>query len=68
MKEIKIKTEFIRLDQALKFSGATSSGSLAKEEILSGNVLVNGESCLMRGKKLRSGDIFSFEQNEYKIV
>ena len=68
MKEIKIKTDFIKLDQALKFSGAVESGGLAKEIILNGQVFVNGEVCLMRGKKLRSGDIFSFEQNEYKIV
>lgn len=68
MKEIKIKTDFIKLDQALKFSGAVESGGFAKEIILNGQVFVNGEVCLMRGKKLRSGDIFSFEQNKYKIV
>lgn len=68
MKEIKITTEFIKLDQALKFGGAVESGGFAKDAILKGQVLVNGEICLMRGKKLRSGDVFCFEQNEYKIV
>lgn len=55
--KVKISTEYIKLDQLLKFSGAVSIGSEAKELILNGNVSVNGEVCLMRGKKIRSGDI-----------
>ena len=53
---IPIKTEYIKLDQLLKFAGALETGGQAKEEILSGRVAVNGEPCLMRGKKIRSGD------------
>ena len=55
--KVKITTEFIKLDQLLKFSGAAAIGSEAKELILSGNVSVNGEVCTMRGKKIRSGDV-----------
>lgn len=55
--QIKITTEFIKLQQLLKFSGAADIGSEAKDMIASGIVKVNGETCTMRGKKLRSGDI-----------
>lgn len=53
---VKISTEFIKLDQLLKFSGAAAIGSEAKGLILDGKVTVNGETCLMRGKKIRPGD------------
>lgn len=55
--KVKITTEFIKLDQLLKFAGAVAIGSEAKEIILDGQVKVNGEVCTMRGKKIRSGDI-----------
>ncbi len=53
---IKISTEFIKLDQLLKFSGVCDSGSFAKELIYDGFVSYNGEVCLMRGKKVYPGD------------
>ena len=55
--QIKINTEFIKLQQLLKFSGAADIGSEAKEMIADGIVTVNGETCLMRGKKLHPGDV-----------
>lgn len=53
---VKISTEYIKLDQLLKFAGISLSGADAKELILSGAVSVNEEPCTMRGKKLRPGD------------
>lgn len=53
---VKISTEFIKLDQLLKFAGISLSGADAKELVLSGAVRVNDEICTMRGKKLRPGD------------
>lgn len=53
---VKISTEYIKLDQLLKFSGISLSGADAKELILSGAVSVNEEICTMRGKKIRPGD------------
>lgn len=53
---VKITTDFIKLDQLLKFAGAAAIGSEAKELVLEGKVRVNGEVCTMRGKKIRSGD------------
>lgn len=56
MEEVKISTEFIKLEALLKFAGVVETGGEAKERIQSGDVKVNGETCLMRGKKLRAGD------------
>ena len=53
---IKITTEFIKLDQLLKFSGIADNGAFAKEIILEGFVSYNGEMCTMRGKKVYPGD------------
>ena len=53
---IAIDTPFIRLDALLKFAGVTETGGQAKVLIQGGNVLVNGELCTQRGKKLVVGD------------
>ena len=66
--KVKITTEFIKLDQLLKFAGAVSIGAEAKEIILSGQVLVNGEVCTMRGKKIRTGDIVSIDGQEIEVL
>ena len=55
--QVKITTEFIKLDALLKFSGVMETGGEAKEAIQGGEVRVNGEVCSMRGKKLRPGDV-----------
>lgn len=65
--EINITTEFIKLDQLLKFSGMTDTGGLAKEIIQEGLVKVNGEVCTMRGKKLRAGDTVTVEDYNLTI-
>ena len=54
--EIKIKTEYIKLQDLLKFAGAVETGGDAKMIILEGLVTVNGAICTMRGKKLRPGE------------
>ena len=55
-RQVKITTEFIKLDALLKFEGLAGTDGEAKERIQDGEVLVNGETCTMRGKKMRSGD------------
>lgn len=65
---VAITTENIRLDAALKFASAVSTGGQAKMVILDGLVRVNGEICLSRGKKLREGDNFEFEKVIYNIT
>ena len=59
MSEIKITTEFIKLDSLLKFAGLADTGGEAKILIQNGQVLVNGEVCTMRGRKIRAGDCVS---------
>jgi Uncharacterized conserved protein len=53
---IKISTPFIKLEALLKFAGLTGTGGEAKFRIQSGEVSVNGEICLQRGRKLYDGD------------
>ncbi|MBO5104225.1 MAG: RNA-binding S4 domain-containing protein [Ruminococcus sp.] len=64
---VKIKTEFIKLDALLKYASLVSSGGEAKMLIQDGQILVNGEVCTMRGKKIRSGDRVSFGDKEVVI-
>mgnify|MGYP004478790545 FL=1 len=66
--EIKITTEYIKLDQLLKFSGIADSGSMAKDMIADEIISVIGEICTMRGKKLRPGDIVLAELDETETV
>ena len=54
--EIEITTEYIKLQDLLKFSTLTSTGGEAKILVQEGAVSVNGEVCTQRGKKIRPGD------------
>ena len=62
-----IGTEFIKLQDAMKYANAAESGGMAKTVIQEGEVLVNGEVCTMRGKKLYPGDSFTFMDRTYLI-
>ena len=67
--EIKISTEFIKLDALLKFAGLVDTGGEAKLLIQNGQVLVNGEVCTMRGKKIRPGDKVAIEgEKEVTVI
>ena len=57
MEIIEINTEYIKLDQLLKFVGVADNGGFAKIIIQNGDVKVNNEVTLLRGKKIRKGDI-----------
>lgn len=65
--KVKISTEFIKLDQLMKFAGLCDTGGFAKELIQQGAVKVNGEVCTMRGKKLRPGDIVEVDQYRVEV-
>ena len=56
MEEIRITTEYIKLQDLLKFASVASTGGEAKLMVQEGEVKVNGEVCTMRGKKIRPGD------------
>lgn len=68
MVEIKIETEFIKLDSFLKFTGATTLGSESKFYIQNGDVKVNSEIEIRRGKKLYPGDKVEFQGEIYSVV
>ena len=62
-----IQTEYIKLQDAMKYANIVYSGGEAKQLILESQVKVNGEVCTMRGKKLRPGDKFEFMGQVYLI-
>ena len=68
VEEIPIHTEFIKLQDFLKFANAVESGGMAKTFILEEAVQVNGEVCTMRGKKLRPGDTVTFNGQSWRVT
>lgn len=66
--KIEINEEFIRLDNLLKFSGIAETGGHAKILVQNGEVLVNGEVCTMRGKKMRKGDIAQVYDMSVEVI
>lgn len=68
MKKVKISTEFIKLDQLLKFAEISQSGGESKVFIKSEEVKVNGKIATERGKKIRPGDIVEVEGFKKFIV
>jgi ribosome-associated protein len=68
VKEITINSEFIKLDQFLKWAEIASTGGEAKALIIDGDVKINGTVEFARGKKLFAGDIIEVQQKQFKIV
>ena len=68
MEIITITTEFIKLQDLLKFASLVSTGGEAKQLILDEQVTVNGEVCTMRGKKIRPGDVVGFDGGTYTVA
>ena len=67
-RQVPIATEWIRLDALLKLAGAAETGGEAKVLIQSGRVLVDGELCLQRGKKLCPGDMAALLEGETSFL
>lgn len=67
MERVGIKTEYIKLQDALKLASLVSTGGEAKIVIGEGAVFVNGEVCLQRGKKLRPGDVVRYHGHELTV-
>ena len=65
---IVIHTEFIKLDALLKYAGLCETGGEAKSVVQEGLVCVNGETCTMRGRKIRPGDTVSLDGVILKVV
>lgn len=67
-KRVDISTEYITLDQLLKWAGLVMTGGEAKEAIAAGEASVNGEVETRRGRKLREGDKVSFRGQEISVA
>ena len=65
---IRENDEFIKLGQALKKAGVVSTGEEEKMVIQDGQVSVNGQRELQRGKKLHNGDVVTFHGETIQIV
>lgn len=63
-----IRTEFIKLDALLKYSGVCETGGQAKEWVQAGQVRVNGEVCTQRGRKIRPGDRVAAAGEEIEVT
>ena len=61
MEVLQLRDDFIKLGQALKAAGLVDSGVEAKMAILDGQVKVNGQIQVQRGKKLYDGDVVEFQ-------
>lgn len=59
--------DFIKLGQALKVAGLVESGSEAKQAIQDGEVMVNGETDIRRGRKLYDNDIVEYGNSKIII-
>ena len=68
METISITTEYIRLQDLVKLTGLAATGGEAKIRIQAGEAAVNGEVCLQRGRKLREGDVASFQGRSFQVV
>ena len=63
-----LEAEFIRLDDLLKINGCVETGGQAKILIQGGGVVVDGETCTMRGKKLRGGEVVYVPEIDEEIT
>lgn len=68
MNQIKLREDYIKLGQALKAAGLVENGVDAKNEIVDGNVKVNGSVEFQRGKKLYDGDLVEYHGEQIQII
>lgn len=68
MQTIIISTEFIKLQDLMKFADLVSSGGEAKTLIQNGQVLVDGSPCLQRGRKIKPGNIVTFQNKSFSVA
>lgn len=68
MNTVMIHTEYIKLQDLLKFANLVETGGEAKEIIQGGEVFVNGQICTQRGKKIRPGDEVLFDGECYTVA
>ena len=68
VEQVEIHTEFIKLDSFLKFAGIAETGGHAKLMVEEGDILVDGQVCLQRGRKLYPGMIVEFDGYQFQVT
>jgi len=68
MRDVTIRGEDIRLGQLLKLAGLAGSGGDAKALLAAGEVSVNGEPEMRRGRQLHRGDVVSAAGEDVRLV
>ena len=68
MTDVAIADDMIRLGQFLKLAGVLDSGGETKSAIAAGEVLVNGEVDLRRGRQLRRGDVVAVHGESFRVT
>ena len=66
--EVAIRDDFIKLGQLLKLAGVVDDGVQAKFVIQDGQVKVNQETDLRRGRKVIPGDVVSYNGQDITVV
>lgn len=64
---VQITSEYIKLDSFLKLVGICGTGGEAKQLVQSGQVLVNGQVCTQRGRKLRHQDMVAMQEDSQTV-
>jgi len=67
LERISIKTEFIKLNQFLKWAGIAETGAHANQMIMDGLVKVNSQLETRRGRKIYDGDKVLLD-NRYEFL
>lgn len=65
--EVPIRDRAIRLGQFLKLANLLESGAEAKLVVADGEVRVNGETELRRGRQLAVGDVVTVSGNSARV-
>jgi ribosome-associated protein len=67
-RDVAIREETIRLGQLLKLAGLAESGAHARELVQEGEVRVNGEVDVRRGRQLHRGDVVSVDDETVRVA
>jgi ribosome-associated protein len=67
-RDVPIRENMIRLGQLLKLAGLAESGGHARELITDGEVLVNGEVDVRRGRQLHRGDLVQVADESVRVA
>jgi ribosome-associated protein len=68
MRDVPISDDMIRLGQFLKLADVIESGAETKSRVAAGEVDVNGETEVRRGRQLHRGDIVTVDGEDIRVA